>query len=303
MPNKKFLETYPLYRKINFDLQKPYFYSGGYGSSHSGTLISDIPKPAINMNCPVCDSAQTFNMINEFYVQEANSPFHRNQSPNGKNFDLDYLCMGCKNFHYFFFVEFGVTITKKKDGDLAWSDGWVRKIGQKPEWNKEIDKSLVPILGKNANIYKQGLICESQSFGIGAYSYYRRVLENIISELLIQIESIIPEGDEKDIFTEALAKTKLEPIASNKIELVKDLLPRSLYVTNTNPLEVLYETTSVGLHEMDDEDCLEYAEAIRSCLIAVIKEIESHKGMNSGFTDGIRKLLDKKSKLIAKNKK
>lgn len=293
MPNKKFLEQYPLYRKVDFDISKPFFHNYG---GHSGTLIGELPKPSINMSCPICTSTQTFNMINDYEVLEQRHPKSHNQTPVGKNFELDYTCMGCKQYHYYFYIDFGVQIKKDKEGNEVWSNGWIRKIGQKPQESIDIDPQLERILGDNVEIYKKGLICESQSYGIGAYSYYRRVIENIIAFLLEEIRNLIPDGEEKDKYIAALDTTKKEKVATIRLELVKEVLPRSLYFNGENPLNLLYETASVGIHEMDDDECLEYAEAIRACLTSLIKEIEAHKKSSKEYSDGIKKLLSRKSK-------
>jgi len=46
MPNREFLEEYPLYRKFKMDLPE---------------VETQLEKPAIHMHCPVCGSEQTFN--------------------------------------------------------------------------------------------------------------------------------------------------------------------------------------------------------------------------------------------------
>ncbi len=40
------------------------------------------------------------------------------------------------------------------------------------------------MLGEHLKDYRKGLICENHSYGVGAYSYYRRIIENVIDDLL-----------------------------------------------------------------------------------------------------------------------
>ncbi len=47
---------------------------------------------------------------------------------------------------------------------------------------------------------------------------------------------------------------------------------------------------------MDDDECLELAEAIKSALIFLVKELSSQKSIRKTFIESIRKLLDTKSK-------
>jgi hypothetical protein len=56
MSIKDFVENYPLH--------KPYTFKKEYKNTGS------LPKPAINMKCDLCNSKQTFNMINEYYSSE-----------------------------------------------------------------------------------------------------------------------------------------------------------------------------------------------------------------------------------------
>lgn len=53
---------------------------------------------------------------------------------------------------------------------------------------------------------------------------------------------------------------------------------------------------SEGLHEEDDETCLEYADAIRSSLVFLVNQTIKEDKSVKEFTAGMRKLLDKKKK-------
>ena len=64
----------------------------------------------------------------------------------------------------------------------------MKKVGQSPAWDIVMDKELESLLGDHAYFYKSGLICESQRYGIGAFAYYRRIVEEVIDELLVSVE-------------------------------------------------------------------------------------------------------------------
>lgn len=70
MPNREFLENYPLYRKYGMKFV-PELSSGHGGfiavlNRSSNAADTVIGKPAINMHCAICRSAQTFNMQNTY---------------------------------------------------------------------------------------------------------------------------------------------------------------------------------------------------------------------------------------------
>ena len=241
MPDKEFLEKYPLYRKFDFKVPE---YS------------SDIPKPRIYLYCPICKLNQTFYMSNNYGEVLTLS----NLSPKGTILKAVYTCLACTKFKIEYFIRFS------EKGD------YIKKVGQYPPWNIKIDKNLTRILGEFSDIYKKGLICESQNFGIGAFAYYRRIIEATINKLLVSIKNLIPD-DKKQEYEEALEKTKKLKNADQKIALVKDLLPSTLRPNGFNPLSILHNRLSEGLHSKSDRECIKTAEAIRDILIFLIKNV------------------------------
>lgn len=263
MPDKKFLETYPLYRK--------------FVTKDIPDRMDTFPDIRIKMNCPTCASDQTFAMNNEHNENCGTS----NHPPAGVAFRMVYLCTHCQKFERLFFIK----IDEQKQ--------WVMKIGQYPAWEISGNPKLEKLLGINSDYFKKGLICESQGYGIGAYGYYRRIVEIIIDELLDEIADLL-SGDEKEKFNYVLEKTKQTTVAHEKIELAKELLPTILRPDGMNPLSILHATMSKGLHAESDEDCLEYAESCREILVFLVNQVAASKENSRSFTERMRKLLKKK---------
>jgi hypothetical protein len=286
MPNKLFLEEYPLYRKLEVNIEpvRP----GMYG--YLGTTLEKLPKPAINMYCYFCGSLQTFNMINNYWDDDKLS--YASSGPIGHTFRLKYLCAGCGKKLILFYVEFN-QIRKASGKDEAISY-WIRKVGQNPPWEVDIEKRLESILGSSSDLYKKGLISESQGYGIGAYAYYRRIVEDITTSLLSSISDLIEDEKMKESYVLALEETKKAKNAEDKIKLVKDLLPASLRPQDINPLGIIYSSLSEGLHGKTDDDCLELADSIKKSLVFLIDQLLSQKQSKKEFTESMRKLLDKK---------
>lgn len=264
MPDRKFLETYPLYRKFKINQTPP--------------SLEFLDKPAIHMRCDVCKSDQTFNMTNEYYENR-----FINDPVSGSVLRAEYLCTSCSAFRRYFLLKFGV------------SEDYVMKVGQEPPWDISLDRNLEKLLGDHAEYYKKGLICESQGYGIGAFSYYRRITEEIIDQLLTEIADLIPSGD-REAYNKALEQAKKTTVAQDKIELVKDLLPEILKPDNVNPLSILHDTLSRGLHSKPDEQCLELAGIVRDALVFLVNQVLERKAATSKFTKSMRKLLDQKKK-------
>lgn len=263
MPNSDFLEKFPLYKKFKCEIPQ---------------FLSKIQKPSIHMNCKVCKSEQTFIMSNEY-----NEIGAVGRSSAGAIVRVEYTCAGCGQYERIFLLKF----SDKLD--------YVLKVGQEPPWEISIDKNLTKVLGDHADYYKKGLVCESQGYGIGAYAYYRRIIEEIIDELLDSILSLIEEK-EREKYKKALEKTKTTKVTQEKIELVKDLLPTSLRPDGMNPLSVLHDVLSEGLHGKHDEECLELAASIKETLLYLVNQIIQAEEASKRFTESMRKILGRKKK-------
>jgi len=194
MLDAKFLETYPLYRKFRVDI--------GY------YLLKDIPKPPIRMHCHDCDCLQTFNMSNQYY-----NNYSYDDQCSEKVVRIVYLCAACNKFQHFFLLQF--------------ADDYVMKVGQYPPWEITPDKNLTELLGEHRDYYKKGLVCESQGYGIGAYAYYRRIIEEIIDNLLNSIADLIPEI-EGEQYKQALEQTKKNDRCTGKNRDIKRFASRNI---------------------------------------------------------------------------
>ncbi|MCP1997389.1 hypothetical protein [Flavobacterium sp. HSC-61S13] len=262
--DKEFLEEYSLFRRFNFSVPR---------------TMDIIPTPPINMICRNCGNLQTFNMINKY------SQFYGYSNPKSadEKVRLIYLCQSCRQFKR----QFDVYISPELD--------YIYKFGQYPEWEIKMDKNLESTLGKHAKTFRKGLVCESQGYGIGAFSYYRRITEEIIDELLDSITDLVEEVNKVE-YKIALEKTKQTRVTQDKIDLVKDLLPSILKPNGMNPLGVLHSELSEGLHAETDQACLENASHIKSILTFLINQIIQSKESAKGFTESMKSLLEKKSK-------
>jgi hypothetical protein len=268
MPDRDFIENYPLFRKFKYDVP---------------SSLDELKKPAIHMYCNYCKSDQTFNMSNEYFEYYPRVTGYPSYPSGGRVVRAVYLCSSCKSFPRIIFIKIGPDRT------------YVVKVGQEPPWEISMDRNLEKMLGAHSEYYKKGLTCESQGYGIGAFSYYRRIVEEIIDELLTDIADLIPEEHHKQ-YMAVLEEVKKTIIAQDKIRLVKDLLPSTLRPNGINPLSILYDILSESLHAHDDETCLELAMHLRKPIVYLANEVILRKSQAKTFTDSMRKFLDKRAK-------
>jgi hypothetical protein len=262
LPDKNFLETFPLYKVMPTKVPRQ---------------LSLIKKPPISFYCDICVSIQTYVMVNEYW-----QGFDvRNFPSNNVSAKANYRCVGCNKHRRDFFIHISDDLES------------IKKIGQNPPWGISGDKNIEKMLGKHKQHLRRGMICEAQGYGIGAFGYYRRITEEIIDILITDIEAIIPVS-ERASFSAALEKVKTTRQTSEKIALVKDLLPPSLEIEGMNPLGILHKSLSEGLHSNSDQECLEYAEAVRESLVYLSSQVSETRTRKAVFTTKMRKILDKK---------
>jgi hypothetical protein len=269
---EEFLSSYPLYRLLSVKTPETF-----------DQLAAVRPQ----LRCPTCKDERTFRL------SAVDSEAHgvRYVSPRGGAAEwmpqslrqglrlFGYECGKCGATVYFLVVVAGNTI---------------KKVGQQPPWEAQIPKSVEAFLREPlAELYGRGIRSESQGYGIGAYAYYRRIVEQIVDRLF---DSIAENIDEAREFSTALDAARKERVADKKIAIVKDMLPETLRPEGLNPLDLLHDCLSGGLHHETEEECLESAAAVRHTLEYLIQQLATRNEGRKSFTDSQRKLLAKRQK-------
>lgn len=121
--------------------------------------------------------------------------------------------------------------------------------------------------------------------GIGSYVYLRRIFEGIVFE---EAERAISEGV---IDREEFGKMKMD----EKIVAIKDYLPAFLFDHHKE----LYCILSLGVHQLDEDDCLNFYPVLYDCIILILDDrlAQREKEMNT------KKAAASLSKIMAAIKK
>lgn len=108
----------------------------------------------------------------------------------------------------------------------------------------------------------RGIGLAAHGVGIGSFVYLRRVFEDLIEEahILARKDTGFSEEEYK--------KARMD----EKIEILKDHLPEFL-VEN----KILYSIMSKGIHELTEEECLQYFETIKIGIEQILDEKIVHK--------------------------
>ena len=115
----------------------------------------------------------------------------------------------------------------------------------------------------------------NQNFGIGSFAYFRRIIEKELINIITDIKSL-PDSHSVEI-ERLLVKHNENPKVSTIYDNIFEHLPNSLKALGDNPIKLLYNQTSEGLHSLTEEECLEKANSIFQLLNFVIKKINEER--------------------------
>jgi len=113
----------------------------------------------------------------------------------------------------------------------------------------------------------KGRQCENHGLGIGAFTYYRRVVESHKDQILGEIIRVSKKLGAPPEKIKALENAQRETQFSKALASVKDALPPVLLINGQNPLTLLHRALSKGVHQLSDEECLQIAHDVRVVLV------------------------------------
>jgi len=150
------------------------------------------------------------------------------------------------------------------------------------------------LVGVDRELFLQGRRAELRGLGIGAFAYYRRVVEEqkgrIIEEIGKVALKIKPSRETEELFEKAKAETQF----SSAVDLIRSAIPESLLIDGHNPLTLLHSALSEGLHAQTDNECLELATSIRVVLTELAERISTALKEEATLKNAVSRLLNRK---------
>jgi hypothetical protein len=171
------------------------------------------------------------------------------------------------------------------------------KIGQYPELEERVPDTLKNALdGDDLKLYKNALRMRNFNLGVAAVSYMRRVIENRMNDMLeILHETAISHNAPAELIARH-QEMKAEKRFSAKVEYAGALLPASLRPSGKpNPMAVLYELASDGLHAKSDEECVDIFDACRRTFEYVFGKLRVETEDAKNFVTGMSVLAEKRA--------
>jgi hypothetical protein len=273
---KEFLETCPpdVEMVITERASGPH-HGGGYGRLTFYRLLT----PELDLHCENCGGTRAFKFVKE----------HATTLSEGLVFEeLDYECKNCKEGNKSF-KRFCIAVLGEG------KTGAVQKIGEYPAYSPVTSRKVYDLIGENhREMFLKGRRAELRGLGIGAFAYYRRIVDDQRVLIIDQLEKVAKRlGASPDVL-KIFAGAKVEDQFANAIKRIKDALPPALFISGHNPLTILYDVLSDGIHDLSDEECLSHARTVRTLLIALADRISEISKDEAKVKEAIGAFLSRK---------
>lgn len=164
----------------------------------------------------------------------------------------------------------------------------VKKFGEIPPFGPHTPSRVISLVGEDRELLLKGRQSEARGLGIGAFTYYRRVVDNNWQRL---IDEVIKVAKKLNLPTDVLEAAKAEHQFNKAVKMVKNAIPQVLLVNGQNPMTILYKILSEGVHEMNDEQCLELAKHIRVVLVDFANRVGEALRERKELQDSLTKLF------------
>jgi hypothetical protein len=206
---------------------------------------------------------------------------------------MNYVCRNCRKT----VKTYAVKVRQKEANS---SSGWATKLGEIPPFGPHTPARLITLIGPDRELFLKGRRAENRGLGIGAFSYYRRVVENQKGRIIVEIAKVAKKlGAKADVLEEFKAAEK-ETQFSTAVDQIKHGIPEALLIDGQhNPLTLLHHALSEGMHERTDEECLEVAQDIRVVLTELADRLSQALKQEDELTKSVTRLLTRKAKPAA----
>ncbi len=234
--------------------------------------------PQINLHCDSdsCNGIRIFKTNDDVYVyrEDLRSNF------------IKYTCKNCSRSEKIFSL--WTTLNKAPS-----TDGALYKFGEFPNFGPPTPSRVLRMIEQSEiEYYQKGRRSENQGLGIAAFAYYRRIVESqknkIIEEIIRVTKKIEPSNT--NLLAE-LEEAKKEIQFSKAVSKIKHAIPQALLVDGHNPLLLLHNALSDGLHDQSDEHCLDLATSIRVLLTDFTERASQALKEEAELKSAVSKLL------------
>jgi hypothetical protein len=241
----------------------------------------ELLTPEIQLHCPddACNGTR-------FFRCRTSAPTVKTDS--FSFFYISYVCSNCRK------TEKTFSLAARRDEDA--DSGACYKFGELPVYGPPTPSRLIKLIGPDRETFLKGRRCENQGLGIGAFVYYRRVVENQKNRIFDEIIKVADKLNVSPDIITALNAAKKETQFSKALASVKNAMPQALLINGHNPLTLLHSALSDGLHDQTDEHCLEIASSVRVVLGELSERLSQALKDEAELNNALSKLINVKKK-------
>lgn len=175
------------------------------------------------------------------------------------------------------------------------------KFGERPAFGPPIPARVLRLIQPDRDVFLSGRRCENQGLGIGAFTYYRRVVENQWSRLVDEIMRVGKATGAPEPMMTVLELARDEQQFSKSVKDIKDAIPPALLINGHNPLILLHGALSQGVHDLSDADCLTLATSIRAVLVELAEKLGQALKDERELSEAVTRLLQTQAAKTKKN--
>lgn len=180
---------------------------------------------------------------------------------NNKYITLDYKCSKNEEHEYRY--------------DILLEHDYIMKIGQYPSYadiEKVEIKKYKQILGDKYDEYNRAVSLFSCNVGIGSFVYIRRIIEKFVIDAYKEALNNDKISEEEFTYKTNEDGVKRHTYFKEKIDILKEYIPAVL-VEN----KCIYTILSKGIHELSEEECLEYFTVVKATIDSILSDLLNKK--------------------------
>lgn len=241
-------------------------------------VSSKVCKPDIELHCEHCKGQRIFGP-----GRTADFISHNKQP---MNLFLEYQCRNCRRTLKTFAIS-----AVYDNGGMVWT---VFKYGENPSFGPPTPTRAITLIGPDSDLFLKGRRCENQGLGVGAFAYYRRVVESQKNRIFDEIIRVSQHLSIDEGLIADLEAAKKETQFTKAVGTIKHALPQSLLVNGHNPLSLLHSALSEGVHDLTDAECLGLASSVRIVLVELADRLSQAMKDEAELNEAVKKLAKKK---------
>jgi len=263
-----FLVSAALYREETIEDAPVQYGGGGYEMK--------VPQ-VVDRECPQCGMTK-WKITSGAYGGTIRQGFH----------ELTYQCKNCEKST----LQIWVLWWRHDNGITK-----VMKGGQYPKLEITIPKEFAKALGDKRSLYLKGMTSRHSGYGIGALTYFRRLIEDTTDEMLDLLEEAMRTTKADPAAIETVQKAKGGTRFEDKVKIAAEVLPAHLKPGGINPFADLYALLSIGLHDLTDEQCCDIVDAMDRSLKFIYTQIKTHAEDAKAYEQAAKSIHDTVAKL------